>query len=90
MNLHPRNNDHVEVKDWVFSDQASGKDFRCRFFEESSSEQAEWRRGYYNQERTWEAGPPKPGDVNEIVRRHTSQKLFAVPESSDVGDDPPT
>ena len=40
------------------------------------SQHTEWRRGYYNQERTWEAGPPKPGDVNEIVRRHTSQKLF--------------
>ena len=58
------------------------------FFEEMSSEPIEWRRGYYNQERTWEAGPPKPVDVNEIVRRHTSQKSFAVPASSDILEDP--
>jgi predicted acyl esterase len=33
-----------------------------------------WRRGFYQGEKSWEKEGPKPGDVNEVVRRYASQK----------------
>lgn len=33
-----------------------------------------WRRGFYQGEKTWEKEGPRPGEVNEVVRRHASQK----------------
>ena len=33
-----------------------------------------WRRGFYQGEKSWEKEGPKPGHLNEVVRRYTSQK----------------
>lgn len=39
----------------------------------------EWRRGFWNAEKSWEGTGPKPGEVNEVIRRHQSQKTFQPP-----------
>ena len=38
-----------------------------------------WRRGFWNSEKTWEGSGPKPGQINDIVRRHGSQKSAPPP-----------
>ena len=33
-----------------------------------------WRRGFWKSEKSWEGTGPRPGQINEVVRRHGAQK----------------
>ena len=46
-----------------------------------------WRRGFWNAERTWEGTGPKPGDINEVVRRHLQQKEIQPPAPRAIQSD---
>ena len=78
----------ILLLDHVFSDHTVGKEFDWTIYEEVKEETDEWRRGFYTQARSWEAPPPEPGHVNEIVRRHMGQKQFPPPATSEVLEDP--
>lgn len=47
--------------------------------DDSAPDPKKWRRGFWNSEKTWEGSGPKPGQINEIVRRHGSQKSAPPP-----------
>ena len=42
--------------------------------EDVGADPKKWRRGFWNYERSWEGTGPKPGEINEVVRRHIAQK----------------
>ena len=63
---------HVEVRD--------------RDEEDQPMPQA-WRRGFWQGERPWEQKGPKPGDINEFVRRHLAQKHTRPPQQHDADNE---
>ena len=36
----------------------------------------EWKRAYFEGEKTWEMPPPDPSDTTQLSRRHEEQKMY--------------
>lgn len=81
--LRPGPPQSIRIWNKVFTD-APGQVLRHWHIEENRPEVNDndepvaqvWRRGFYTGERTWEGEGPKPGHVNELVRRHAAQREF--------------
>lgn len=80
----------IRIKNNVFSDsngevlrgwevQRRGEGAGGEEDEEDEAPSKFWRRGFWNAEKSWEGTGPKPGDVNEVVRRHAAQKAVQPP-----------
>ena len=63
---------HVEVRDRDDEGQPMPQD---------------WRRGFWQGERPWEQKGPKPGDINELVRRRLAQKQARPPQQNDADNE---
>ena len=65
----------VRITNNVFTDMTTSTHVSpCHVDETVADEAVPWRRGYYDQPRSWESEGPGPGDINDITRRFSAQK----------------
>ncbi|CAK9096415.1 unnamed protein product, partial [Durusdinium trenchii] len=80
----------IRLTNNVFSD-AQGEEIgnweiEPRTMNEDDVESKTWRRTFWSGEKSWESTGPKPGEVNELVRRFSSQKHLEPPTPPEAND----
>lgn len=69
----------IVIKNKIFSDMADGESMTFEIQSVVSEDVVAWRRGYYDQPRSWEETGPEPGDQNSLTRRYAAQKQRVTP-----------
>ena len=70
----------VRIENFVFADLSTSTQVHpCHLEETKATENVPWRRGYYDQPRSWESDGPGPGDVTDITRKFMAQKARLPP-----------
>ena len=70
----------VRIENFVFADLSTSTPVQpCHLEETKAAENVPWRRGYYDQPRSWESDGPGPGDVTDITRKFMAQKAREPP-----------